>query len=81
MLKKADHVLFCPFFSELPVRDAMYRYGRHLQVVTCARSSRQVTFMLALGSEARDHLVSFGDLVLDLVITRGRFPENPETPL
>src|SRR5207237_7732520 len=78
LCQKADYIFFCPFLNELSVRDAMYGYRSHLQIITSARSSGQVTFMLAVGSEARNDLISFGNLIFNFVVTRSCLPEDLE---
>src|SRR5580700_9875704 len=53
----------------------------HLQFIASFGGAREITFVFSKRSEARYHLIPFGDLIFDLVISGRRFPENLESLL
>src|SRR5689334_7934285 len=78
LLKQRQHVLLGPLLDQFAVGDAVNGDGSDLHVVTGPRSSGQVAFVLPDGCQPRYHLVTFRNLVLDVVVAGSRLLEYPK---
>src|SRR6266571_1033744 len=78
LLHEPEFVLSSPVLDDLAVGDPVNGNGHHRQLLSARRNAGQVLDVPPVRGQAGHHPVGFGDLVLDLVPSRRRFPEDLE---
>ena len=74
LLQYAQKIPACPALDKLASSDAIYGDPGHRHLLTRRRDASKFTQVGASGGHAIDHLISFGDLILngEMEIGKGR---------